>query len=199
MEASFGKRLAAFIIDSIIVTMVFTLLTNFIPVSKNVETLNKQMSEVGEKYLSDDITVLEYYNQYGILAHSLDKEMFLSSLLNFVLLIGAFVIIPFYNKGQTIGKKILKIRLVKDEGSLSINDLIIRNIITNGFAYTLIGFTLVFLVSDSIYFITISILSFIQFLLVITSVFMVLYRHDKKGLQDIICNTSVIEENIEVK
>lgn len=199
MKASFGKRLAAFIIDSIIVTMVFTLLTNFIPQSKNVENLNKEMSEVSEKYLNEEITDLEYYNQYGILSHSLDKEMFLSTLLNFVLLIGVFVIVPFYNKGQTLGKKLLKIKLIKDEGELGINDLIIRNVITNGFAYTLIGLTIMFLVSDNAYFMTISILSFIQFLLVIISVFMVLYRHDKKGLQDIICKTSVIEENIEVK
>ena len=125
--------------------------------------------------------------------------MFLTSLLNFILLIGAFVIIPYYNKGQTIGKKLLKIKLVKDEGELSVNDLIIRNIITNGFGYTLIGFAIMFLVSDNVYFITISILSIIQFLLVLISIFMVLYRHDKKGLQDIICKTSVIEENIEVK
>ena len=199
MKASFGKRLAAFIIDSIIVTMVFTLLTNFIPQSKNVENLNQEMSEISEKYLNDEITELEYYNQYGILAHSLDKEMFLSSLLNFVLLIGAFVIVPYYNKGQTVGKNLLKIKLVKAEGELSINDLIIRNVITNGFGYTLIGLTIMFLVSDGVYFTIISILSFIQFLLVIISVFMVLYRHDKKGLQDIICKTSVIEENIEVK
>ena len=189
MKASFGKRLAAFIIDSIIVTMVFTLLTNFIPQSKNIENLNKEMSEVSEKYLNEEITDLEYYNQYGILSHSLDKEMFLSTLLNFVLLIGVFVIVPYYNKGQTLGKKLLKIKLIKDEGELGINDLIIRNVITNGFAYTLIGLTIMFLVSDNAYFITISILSF----------FMVLYRHDKKGLQDIICKTSVIEENIEVK
>lgn len=199
MKASFGKRLLAFIIDSIIVTLVFTLLTIFIPESKNVETLNNQISEVSEKYLGEEITEIEYFNQYGILAHSLDKEMFLSSLLNFVLLIGAFVIIPYYNKGQTIGKKLLKIKLVKDEGELSVNDLIIRNVITNGFGYTLIGLTIMFLVSDNVYFITISILTFIQFLLVIISAFMVLYRHDKKGLQDIICKTSVIEENIEVK
>lgn len=199
MKASFGKRLLAFIIDSIIVTLIFTLFTYFIPESKNVETLNKQIGEVSEKFLNEEITNLEYFNQYGILAHSLDKEMFLPSLLNFVLLIGAFVIIPYYSKGQTIGKKLLKIKLVKEEGDLSINDLIIRNVIINGFGYTLVGLTIMFLVNDNVYFITISILTFIQFLLVIISAFMVLYRHDKKGLQDIICKTSVIEENVEVK
>lgn len=199
MKASFGKRLLAFIIDSIIVTLIFTLFTYFIPESKNVETLNKQIGEVSQKFLNEEITNLEYFNQYGILAHSLDKEMFLPSLLNFVLLIGAFVIIPYYNKGQTIGKKLLKIKLVKEEGDLSINDLIIRNVIINGFGYTLVGLTIMFLVNDNVYFITISILTFIQFLLVIISAFMVLYRHDKKGLQDIICKTSVIEENVEVK
>ncbi len=89
--------------------------------------------------------------------------MFLPSLLNFVLLIGAFVIIPYYNKGQTIGKKLLKIKLVKEEGNLSINDLIIRNVIINGFGYTLVGLTIMFLVNDNVYFITISILTFIQF------------------------------------
>ena len=199
MKASFGKRLLAFIIDSIIVTLIFTLFTYFIPESKNVETLNKQIGEVSQKFLNEEITNLEYFNQYGILAHSLDKEMFLPSLLNFVLLIGAFVIIPYYNKGQTIGKKLLKIKLVKEEGNLSINDLIIRNVIINGFGYTLVGLTIMFLVNDNVYFITISILTFIQFLLVFISAFMVLYRHDKKGLQDIICKTSVIEENVEVK
>ena len=39
----------------------------------------------------------------------------------------------------------------------------------------------------------ISILSFIQLGLVITSVFMILYRKDKRGLQDILSETKIME------
>ena len=199
MEARLSKRIGAYLIDIIIVSLIFLILTAFIPESKNVITLNDEIEKVSENFLNQTINTNEYFNQTVILSHSLSKETFLSDLFNFVLMIGYFVILPYYYNGQTIGKKLLKIRIVKEGGELGVNDLIMRNVIVNQFTYTLISLALVFIAGDITYFWITSTLAFMQILLVIISVFMIIYRKDKKGLQDIISNTKVIEDNIEVK
>lgn len=195
MKTSFVKRLVAFILDILIFSLIFEIFTMIIPESNNVNVLNSQLSALSESVLNNELTISTYFNQYAGIIHSLDKELFLNNLFNLVLMIGYFAVLPFYYNGQTLGKKIMKIKVVKDDGELTMNDLIIRNIIINGFLFSLIGFAIIFLVSDLTYFIIISILCFIEILLVIISIFMILYRHDKKGLHDLWCKTSVIEEN----
>lgn len=195
MKTSFWKRLFAFILDAVIFSLIFGIFTMIIPESNNVAVLNSQLSNLSENILSNRITMMEYFNQYAGIIHSLDKELFLNNLFNLILMIGYFAILPFYFNGQTFGKKIMKIKIIKDDAELTMNDLIIRNIIINGFLFSLIGFAIIFLVNAWSYFIIISILCFIELLLVIISVFMILYRQDKKGLHDLWCKTSVIEEN----
>ena len=193
-NTTFLKRAGAFILDAFIFSLIFGIFMMIIPESTNVTNLNGELSSLSESFLSKEISISVYFNQYAGLIHSLDKELFLSNLFNFMLMIGYFVILPFYYNGQTLGKKILKIKVVKDDGELTMNDLLIRNIIINGLLFSLIGFAIIFITSDIAYFTMISILGIIEFLLVIISVFMVLYRHDKKGLHDLWCKTSVIEE-----
>lgn len=195
MKTSFWKRLIAFILDAVIFSFIFGIFTMIIPESNNVAVLNSQLSNLSENILSNKITMMEYFNQYSGIIHGLDKELFLNNLFNLILMIGYFAILPFYFNGQTFGKKIMKIKIIKDDAELTMNDLIIRNIIINGFLFSLIGFAIIFLVNAWTYFIIISILCFIELLLVIISVFMILYRQDKKGLHDLWCKTSVIEEN----
>ena len=193
MKASFWKRLFAFILD--IFSFIFGIFTMIIPESNNVAVLNSQLSILGEKILNSELTMMEYFRQYADIVHSLDKELFLNNLFNLVLMIGYFAVLPFYFNGQTLGKKIMKIKVIKDDNELTMNDLIIRNIVINGFLFSLMGFAIIFLATSWIYFIIISILCFIELLLVIISIFMILYRQDKKGLHDLWCKTSVIEEN----
>lgn len=199
MKASFIKRLLAYLIDIIIFTAIFSIFSQVIPQNNNITVLNQQLTQLSENVLAGETTMSVYLNQYATIVHSMDKELFLSNLLNLVLMIGYFVMLPFYYNGQTIGKKILRIKIVKDDGDLTINDLIFRNIIINGFLYTLIGFALLFITSDYSYLIITSILGFVQILLVIISAFMILYRRDKKGLQDLWFKTTVVAEKYEVE
>lgn len=193
-NTTFLKRAGAFILDAFIFSLVFGIFMMIIPENSNVTNLNGELSNLSESVLNKEISMGVYFNQYAGIVHSLDKELFLSNLFNFMLMIGYFVILPFYYNGQTLGKKILKLKVVKDGGQLTMNDLLIRNIIINGLLFSLIGFAVIFITGDIAYFTIISILGIIEFLLVIISVFMVLYRHDKKGLHDLLCKTSVIEE-----
>jgi len=194
-KATCLKRVGAYILDAFIFSLIFGIFMMLIPESNNVINLNQQLSDLGEKFLNHDISISVYFNQYAGIVHSLDKELFLNNLFNMVLMIGYFTILPFYYNGQTFGKKILKIKVVKDNGELTMNDLLIRNMIINGILFSLIGFTIIFITKEVTYFTIISILGIIEILLVITSLFMVSYRHDKKAVHDILCKTSVIEEN----
>ncbi len=198
-KSNFGKRLVAYILDAIIVSLIFSVLTMFIKESNNLINLNNQLNTISENFINKTITMKEYFNQYSSIEYLISKEMFLQNLFSLILMIGYFVILPYYYNGQTIGKKLMKIKIVKEDDKLTINDLALRSLLSNGIAMTFIELALIFLIKDTAYFITISILSFIQFLLVITSIFMILYRKDKKALHDIVCKTLVVDENLEVK
>lgn len=198
-KSNFGKRLVAYILDAIIVSLIFSVLTMFIKESNNLINLNNQLNTISENFINKTITMKEYFNQYSSIEYLINKEMFLQNLFSLILMIGYFVILPYYYNGQTIGKKLMKIKIVKEDDKLTINDLALRSLLSNGIAMTFIELALIFLIKDTAYFITISILSFIQFLLVITSIFMILYRKDKKALHDIVCKTLVVDENLEVK
>lgn len=198
-KSNFGKRLVAYILDAVIVSLIFSVLTMFIKESNNLINLNNQLNTISENFINKTITMKEYFNQYSSIEYLISKEMFLQNLFSLILMIGYFVILPYYYNGQTIGKKMMKIKIVKEDDKLTINDLALRSLLANGIAMTFIELALIFLIKDTAYFITISILSFIQFLLVITSIFMILYRKDKKALHDIVCKTLVVDENLEVK
>lgn len=198
-KSNFGKRLVAYILDAIIVSLIFSVLTMFIKESNNLINLNNQLNTISENFINKTITMKEYFNQYSSIEYLISKEMFLQNLFSLILMIGYFVILPYYYNGQTIGKKMMKIKIVKEDDKLTINDLALRSLLSNGIAMTFIELALIFLIKDTAYFIAISILSFIQFLLVITSIFMILYRKDKKALHDIVCKTLVVDENLEVK
>ena len=198
-KSNFGKRLVAYILDAIIVSLIFSVLTMFIKESNNLINLNNQLNTISENFINKTITMKEYFNQYSSIEYLVNKEMFLQNLFSLILMIGYFVILPYYYNGQTIGKKLMKIKIVKEDDKLTINDLALRSLLANGIAMTFIELALIFLIKDTAYFIAISILSFIQFLLVITSIFMILYRKDKKALHDIVCKTLVVDENLEVK
>lgn len=198
-KSNFGKRLVAYILDAIIVSLIFSFLTMFIKESNNLINLNNQLNTISENFINKTITMKEYFNQYSSIEYLVNKEMFLQNLFSLILMIGYFVILPYYYNGQTIGKKLMKIKIVKEDDKLTINDLALRSLLANGIAMTFIELALIFLIKDTAYFIAISILSFIQFLLVITSIFMILYRKDKKALHDIVCKTLVVDENLEVK
>lgn len=198
-KSNFGKRLVAYILDAIIVSLIFSVLTMFIKESNNLINLNNQLNTISENFINKTITMKEYFNQFASVEYLINKEMFLQNLFSLILMIGYFVILPYYYNGQTIGKKMMKIKIIKEDDKLSINDLALRSLLANGIAITFIELAFIFLIKDTPYFITISIFSFIQFLLVITSIFMILYRKDKKALHDIVCKTLVVDENLEVK
>lgn len=183
------KRFMAFIIDLVIVMLICNILNTIAP-NKKIDNYNHDLNAYNEQMLNHEIGLREYISDYTKVSYKIDKANILGSGITIMLFIIYFIIIPLLTKGYTIGLKIVNLKI---GGKLSIKNLFLRNIITVGILYMVLSVILIHILNYKYYFILMSILSFIQFLLVIISVFMIIYRGDKKGLQDVLSNTFVEE------
>ena len=190
----FKKRFFAYIIDILIVFSIINFIGIFIPVSESVSNLDEQLMGINNSFLNGSINVNTFVNQYSVISYSLERELFLSSLIGVVINILYFVLYPLYNDGQSFGKKYMGIKIVSnDDNAVSSNQLIFRYLFMNGIGCTIISLCMIFLVKDLGYTYIESILSILRFIVAISSIFMVLYRNDKRSLPDLIAGTKVIE------
>lgn len=196
MNVNFLKRFLAYLIDIIIVGIVMGIISAIFT-TKNATVLSNQFLELNEQVINTKLDFSIYYSRVADITLSLDRENFMINIINCVIIILYFVVLPLYKNGQTLGKKIFKIKIVReDKEDLTANELIIRNIVVNGLLNTFLAFCLVFLLSGFEYFTITSILGFIQFVLVVVSACMIIFRKDKKGLHDIITKTKVVYEEV---
>lgn len=193
MGVKFSKRFASFIIDIIIVSSILSVISFVFPKNKNVEKLNEEIVSISQDYMDGNIEEKEYLNKTAPLSYRIDKENFLYTAIEVVITILYFVVFQFIKGGQTIGKKLLGIQVVKDYGELQINDMIFRSFIVNDLLYSMICLLFLFTIKDINYIYSISILGTIQGIIMLVSAFMIIFRKDKRGLHDIITKTKVIE------
>ena len=108
---------------------------------------------------------------------------------------GYFLIFQCLNKGATIGKKFMKIRIVNNDNTdITFLQMFIRTSIINEILPMIMIFVLVFLTSGISFFIGYSLISFIENIFVIICIFMILCRKDNLALHDIMSRSMVIEE-----
>lgn len=193
MNSGLFKRLVAYILDIIIVSMILNFAFFIVPSNdKMIEARNNLDNLTASFGKVDSKEFLELYQDYN---YEYSSSSSLHSIVSITVYILYFIVFQYMNKGATIGKQILKIRVVKDnEEELQINDFIIRAFIINFLLFDLIEVFLILTVSKGIYQNIIFMLSLIQIILVIVSSFMVIYRKDKRSLHDILTNTRVLNE-----
>lgn len=187
------RRFLAYIYDICLLTLILLFTSLVIPTSDKATELSESMSELQKDYLEEKISDEEFIETYSELSYEMDRENVPYSVINIIYVLIFFIFIPLKNNGMTLGGAKLGIKIKKDKGKLNTNDLIVRNFIVNGLAYMILILLLLYLLPKSIYFYVVTILGFLEFLLVIISAFMVLYRHDQRGLQDIWTKTYIEE------
>lgn len=190
----FKKRLSSYVFDLLILGLVVGIIGSFIPIGSNIENLNNELLSINNSFTNNEVSFSTFINQYASVFYSLDKEMFYSSLVSVLCSILYFVVYPLYNGGASIGKKLNGIKIVSNDGSdVSANSLIIRYLLMDGIGISIISMCSLFVFKNFYYLIITLILGFLQFLVVIISAFMVLYRHDFRSLPDLVAGTKVIE------
>ena len=188
----FKKRFFAYLIDILILSCIISFISMFFN-SDNYINLNNELNQINNSFINGEIPFETYFNQFYTVNFSIQKELFFYNLFSVVISILYFVVYPIYNGGQSFGKKIMKIKIVSDSDRLFSNSLIFRYLFMDGIGVSILSLCLICFVNGFYFMIFNSILSFLQFLVVIISIFMVIYRDDEKSLPDLIAGTKVIE------
>ena len=192
-RANFWKRFTAYMLDVLLLWIALFIVELIIPRSDLYFETDKALTLISENFVIGKMPLTTFLSNYADLIRIADKEQVFLSLANVIFVLIYFCGIPYFFDGQTIGKKLMSIKIArKDNECLTLNSLLIRNIIINGLGSLLISLVCIFILPGKLYFAVTSIFGIIQILLVIISGFMVLYRKDKRGLQDIFSKTRVV-------
>lgn len=194
MKVKTSKRLLAYVLD-IVILFIFTFIALlFVPNSSRVQELSMNGNKLSELVLEETITISEYIKSSARIMQDIDKLEIIPNIINIFFVVLLFIVVPYITKGQTLGMIISKIKVIKtNREEPSILDYILRTFYLYFLGYMLITILLVNLLPSLAYFVIASILLFLQISLVIISFFMLLYRHDRRGLCDILTKTKVVK------
>jgi uncharacterized RDD family membrane protein YckC len=200
-----GKRVSAYLIDIIIIYLIVALFSSIEilnPSAKKYEKAQKEYTNLYSEYMlavqNGSSGLEETERQLTNINYDLSKYGASIIIVGLAASILYFVVFEYYNKGQTIGKKILKIKVLTNDNKrpsfkkiasrsiIKYNLLTGSSIIVGVIVLLLLGFT-----SKSFYIkYAIIIQSFDMAFAGATLLFM-MFRKDGKGLHDIISGTQV--------
>ena len=192
VKATFFQRFVAFILDVFLVSMVASILVLPFVDNDKAEKLNNESLEVIEKYSSAEIDLDTYVTEMTSLTYQTAKSNGVVTLVTLVCEILYFVVFQLYNNGQTLGKKLLKIKVISEDGSLTMNQMIFRSFIVNSILLEIISFCFMLFADEMVYFYGVATLEMLQYVVLVISAFMIMYGATGKGIHDKVVHTRVI-------
>ena len=193
-KATFTNRLLAYLIDSIIVLLVSSIIA--IPLtSKKIESLEHELKTITKEYTNQNIDMNTYLEKTQDLNYQIQKESLSTNVVYLIVSIIYYVVFQYLNKGQTLGKKLLKIKVVNKEGNTpSLYQMILRTFITNQIFTYLVTILLVLLVTKEQFLSLYQTLNSLATIFIIVSALMILYTNNLQGLHDKMAKTLVVKE-----
>lgn len=192
------KRFCAYLIDIMIVSFIATCLSSIIVINpyydkyfEKYEEMNEIMDSAVDEDKLDFFTDSEFKDVYQMVV----KYGSISSLISLGCYLLYFIGFQKWNKNQTVGKKLMKIKLIsKDNENVSLGQYFVRTIIIYNLLFTSLNVALSFMFSSSNFFVISLIVSLIGEIITCICYFMILFRKDELGLHDILGKTKVVNE-----
>lgn len=192
-KAYFFPRVLAYLIDIMIVTVLSTLFISIVPENKNYKAYLTEYQQLQSSFLEGNMDSDEYVNKTAEIVYDIDYNNVLPMIMEVGVLILYFIVFQFYNKGQTIGKRLLRIRVIsEDDGEVSMNQYILRSFIVPSIISKMLIIALVLFMGREYYYYASFTVQGIQTVLIIVSIFMVMYSNTGRGLHDRLAKTKLI-------
>lgn len=192
----FFPRAVAYIIDILLVSIVCSGILFLIPENKNYDAYVKEYEQIQTDVIEKKIDTKEYFNKAIDIVYDIDYSNCMSMIIEIVVIILYFVVFQYYNNGQTLGKKIMKLRVISNNGdSLSLNQVAYRALIINSVLINMLIVAALLFLGRNYYYYASLLLQIISEVIVIVTLIMIMFRKDGRGLHDIIAGTKVVQEN----
>ena len=193
-KALFIQRFAAFILDVFIVSMVASMIAYPFLDMNSIDKLSESSTQIVEDYMKQEISIEEYTNESISVSYEMARKQGILSLITIFLNVLYFVVFQIKNDGQTIGKKLLKIKVSSNDGKqLTMNQMIFRSLIINSILIDMVNFCVLLFTNQTAYFYGVGILSMVQFIMIAASGFMVMFSDKRQGIHDLIAHTDVVK------
>lgn len=194
------KRVMAYIIDVLIFSIVLTPIINWSVINPYVDEYTENYSEYTELVEQAnageiDTETDEYKDKIVDLNYNINKYKVISSSISVVGFLLYFAVLQWALKGQTIGKKIMKIRVVanNEDKKLNVGNYILRSLILNNIIFSIILIIGVYIFEAPGYYTLSMVVSYLQLLVMSLIMLMVVLRKDYRGLHDFVAGTKVID------
>lgn len=195
MKATFFERLGSYLIDTVIVSFIFSIIC--LGLGEQTSSAKKEIEKLDKQLLEEVITPEEYLEEYQSALYDYQKECVLESGISVALTVAYYVVFQYMNKGQTIGKKLLNLRVVDKDNKKTISILkgFVRSFILFSILSGTLSIILLYVLNKNSYFISYGGLLLFEGIFMLTTVILMLYKKDGRGLHDIMTNTIVIKES----
>lgn len=192
------RRIFAYLIDLIFIILVTTMLAQIRILNPNFENYYDASSRYQEMYENAieerDYTFLNS-EEYKNILYEIKVSSVSNSIIEIVVYIAYFVGFQLWNKGQTLGKKLFKIKVVsKDDKPVKWFQLLVRTIIIYSVYIEIISIFLVLCFSQNTYVRILDILNIIPTIIIYGSLLMIILRKDGRGIHDVLTKTKVVDE-----
>lgn len=192
-KALFIQRLAAFILDVFIVSMVASLISYPFLDLDSIDKLNEASTQIVDQYMTQKISIDNYVSESISISYEMARKQGVVSLITIFLNVLYFVVFQIKNDGQTIGKKLLKIKIEStSDDKLTMNQMIFRSLIINSILVDMVSFCFLLFTNREAYFYGVGVLSIVQFVIIAASGFMVMFSEKRQGIHDMIAHTNVV-------
>ena len=214
------KRILAYMIDILLVSLISTLITSNSYINKDYkkynevykkyevvyDEYNESKENLQEKLEDKKISQKEYDKEEKKLNTSFDKENInynykliklsvIPTTISILVILLYFVVIQYCFNGQTLGKWIMKLRVVSNnKKKLNMLNFLIRSLILNGVLINSLSVILIILLSKNNYLVYNEIIYVVNYVLEMAIIFMMVFDKNNRSVHDYIANTKVICE-----
>lgn len=189
------KRIVAYIIDVCLVSLVVYML-NLLPIDPYKDKYYDTY-ESYQEYVENSNGSSSNEEEIKAFTYDLAKYRTYSSMYSAGALMIYFGIIQYALKGQTVGKKLMKLRVVSNnDKKLTIWNYILRIVILNNIIFTAINIGGVYVLNVDKYYYLSYVVSMLTSLVSLLILLMIMFRNDGRGLHDYLANTKVIEDAV---
>lgn len=192
------RRMGAYIIDYLLIIFFLAALLQIRFLHPNYEEYMNRSADVQDlldKAVAEQDVYYMSKEEYIDASYELQKSSIVPSILTIVVYLAYYVGFALWNKGQTLGKKMFRIKIVdEDESNLKWYQLLLREVVLYNVIFQILLLILLVGASKGVYLKVSSILSLITNGIFIISVVMLILRKDKKTIHDFLAKTKVISE-----